>query len=133
MPAPRFKHFVAIDWSGALGLRHNGIALAICSAGSDAPELVKPGHRWSRGEVLDWLMVDLPPDSLVGMDLSPALPFVDAGAYFPGWDQSPGNARDLWRMVDALSAEVTKSQGYLDRVRAIDASGAGGGTGLDIQ
>jgi hypothetical protein len=64
---------------------------------------VRPGHRWSRGEVLDWLLDDLPTDSLVGMDLSPALPFVDAGAYFPGWEQSPGNARELWRLVDALS------------------------------
>ncbi len=105
MKTARFKHFIAIDWSGARGLRQNGIALAICSAGSDAPELVRSGHRWSRGEVLDWLVNDLPPDSLVGMDLSPALPFADAGAYFPGWEQSPDNARDLWQMVDALSED----------------------------
>ena len=29
----RFRHFAAIDWSGAAGERHKGIAVAICPAG----------------------------------------------------------------------------------------------------
>ena len=61
----RFKHFAAIDWSGAAGERHAGIALAICPSGDAAPKLSRPGHRWSRGEVLDWLLGDLPPDALI--------------------------------------------------------------------
>ncbi|MEY4238604.1 MAG: hypothetical protein RL339_1205, partial [Pseudomonadota bacterium] len=53
MTPGRFEHFVAIDWSGAAGERHHGIAVALCGKEDDAPELVRPGHRWSRPEVLD--------------------------------------------------------------------------------
>jgi hypothetical protein len=99
----RFRHFVAIDWSGAKGQRQKGIAIALCGAGSDAPQLVRPGHRWSRAEVLHWLRRDLPDDALVGLDLSAGLPHADAEAFFPGWDRSPDTAHDLWRLVDDLS------------------------------
>ncbi len=44
-----------------------------------------------------------------------------------------GALDSMQKTVDALSAEVTKSQVYLDRVRAIEASGKVEGTGLDIQ
>lgn len=101
----RFAHFVAIDWSGAAGERHKGIALAQCARGPEAPVLVRPGHRWSRGEVLEWLLHHLPPDSLVGMDLGQSLPFADCGAFFPGWQESPPDARALWSMVDRLCAD----------------------------
>ena len=43
-----------------------------------------------------------------------------------------GALDSMQKTVDALSAEVTKSQVYLDRVRAIEASGKVEGTGLDI-
>lgn len=98
----RFRHFAAIDWSGAAGERHRGIALAICSEGSAAPELVRPGHRWSRGEVLAWLRDDLPADTVVGMDLGISLAFADRGAFFPGWAESPGNAKALWALIDTV-------------------------------
>ena len=65
----RFGHFAAIDWSGAAGERHKGIALAICAEGDEAPRLVRAGHRWSRGEVLDWLVGEMPKDTLAGLDL----------------------------------------------------------------
>jgi hypothetical protein len=101
----RFRHFLAIDWSGAKGQRHKGIALALCGTGRDAPDLVRPGHRWSRAEVRDFLLTELPADTLVGLDLSPGLPFDSAGGYFPGWADSPPDARTLWRMVDSLAAD----------------------------
>jgi hypothetical protein len=101
----RFAHFVAIDWSGAVGPRQAGIAVALCETGDAAPALVRPGHIWSRHDVLDWLVSDLPDGALVGMDLSPALPFVDRGAYFPGWPDSPANARDLWALVESICAD----------------------------
>ena len=101
----RFCHFVAIDWSGAKGLRQKGIAIACCKAGSAAPELVRPGHRWSRVEVLEWLTNDLPAESIVGLDLAPGLPFADQQAYFPGWDKSPANAKRLWQLVDDLAGD----------------------------
>ena len=99
---PRFRHFAAIDWSGAVGERHAGIALAICDQGADAPHLVRPGHRWSRVEVLQWLLGEMPGSTLVGLDLGVSLAFCDRGAFFPGWDESPGDARALWTAVDAL-------------------------------
>ncbi len=102
---PEFKHFVAIDWSGAVGPRQPGIAVALCSEGNAAPLLVRPGHIWARQDVLDWLRNDLPDDTLVGMDLSPSLPFADAGAFFSGWQDSPATARDLWAAVDHICAD----------------------------
>lgn len=101
----RFGHFCAIDWSGAVGERHKGIAVAICGEGRDPPELVYPGRRWSRGEVLDWLIGGMPRGTLVGLDIGPSLPFADRGAFFPGWDESPPDARSLWRLIDRICAE----------------------------
>ncbi|WP_264295652.1 hypothetical protein [Altererythrobacter sp. CC-YST694] len=98
----RFTHFAAIDWSGAAGERHRGIAVALCTAGSDAPQLVRPGHRWSRVEVLAWLAAEMPPGTLAGLDLGMSLPFMDRGAFFPGWEESPGTARELWALVERI-------------------------------
>ncbi|WP_408586008.1 hypothetical protein [Novosphingobium sp.] len=105
MRPDRFRHFAAIDWSGAAGERHAGIAVAICTQGQAAPDLVRPAHRWSRAEVLDWLRHDLPADTLVGMDLGISLAFADRGAFLPGWDGSPPDARTLWAVVDAICAD----------------------------
>lgn len=105
VPGPdRFGHFVGIDWSGAAGERQRGIAVAMCARGADAPALVRPGHVWSRGEVLDWLVTALPDDALVGLDLGASLPFADAGAFFPGWADSPPDAHTLWALIDHIAA-----------------------------
>lgn len=98
----RFQHFAAIDWSGAAGERQAGIALALCEAGGGAPRLLRPGHRWSRAEVLGWLLDEMPDDTLVGLDLGASLPFVDRGGFFPGWARSPPDARALWTLVEAI-------------------------------
>ena len=100
-----FAHFAAIDWSGAAGERHKGLALAICAQDGGAPRLVRPGHRWSREEVLAWLLTEMPEDSLVGLDLGASLPFADCGAFFPGWEESPPDAKALWALVDRLCAD----------------------------
>lgn len=100
-----FGHFAVVDWSGAAGPRQKGIAIAICSPGKAAPTLVRPGHVWSREDVLDWMLHHMPDDTLIGFDLSPGLPFLDEGAYFPGWNQSPSDARSLWALVERLSSE----------------------------
>jgi hypothetical protein len=104
MTPDRFRHFAAIDWSGAAGERHHGIAVALCAVGTAAPVLVRPKHRWSRAEVRDWLAQELPADTLVGFDMGISLPFADAGAFLPGWDRSPGDARSLWALIDHLCA-----------------------------
>lgn len=105
MRPDRFRHVAAIDWSGAAGERHAGIAVALWHAGAPAPALVRPAHRWSRGEVLEWLLGEMPEDTLVGFDLGISLPFADRDAFFPGWAQSPADARSLWRLVDGICAD----------------------------
>jgi len=97
-----FAHFLAIDWSGAAGERHRGIALGMCSLAGGAPEIVSRDRPWSRPEVLGYLLEEIPQDTLIGLDLGISLPFADAGAFFPGWSESPEDAPSLWAFVDAL-------------------------------
>ena len=66
--------------------------------------LVRPGHIWSRQEVFEWLTDGLPPRTLVGLDLGASLPFIDAGAFFPDWKDSPPDAKALWALVDSICA-----------------------------
>ena len=99
----RFASIVAVDWSGAKGRRHKGIAIAE-ARGDDAPRLVRPGHIWSRCEVLDWLLERTAKEpTLFGFDFSFAPPFAERGAYLPGEPGIPDNARAFWAYVDAMS------------------------------
>ena len=100
---PRFTRTVAIDWSGAKGRRHKGIAIAEVR-GADAPRLVRPGHIWSRTEVADWLVGEAAKEpTLFGFDFSFAPPIVDRGEYLPGEVGVPTTAREFWSYVDAAS------------------------------
>lgn len=103
----RFRHFAAIDWSGAAGARQQGIALACCQAGTAAPDLLLPAGGWSRAAILDWLRgaAAAGTDMLIGLDLSPALPLEDSGGYFPGWPASPHDAKTLWALIDSMSRD----------------------------
>ncbi len=116
----RFRHFAAIDWSGAVGERHRGIAMAICDEGQSAPQLVRADCRWSRSEVLAWLTDALPADTLVGLDLGISLPFADRSAFFPGWAENPANAKTLWALVDRLCADDPHlaATSFVDHVEA---------------
>ena len=98
----RFRRFAAIDWSGAKGTRHKGIAVAVCEAGAAAPRLVRPGDVWSRGEVLEWLLETArEAPTLYGFDFSFAPPIAERGEYLPGEPGVPTTARDFWAYVDA--------------------------------
>jgi hypothetical protein len=101
----RFTSFAALDWSGARGPRQPGIALAV-APGRAAPELVRPGHVWSRAEILAWLdeAATTQADMLIGFDFSSGFAFDDRGAYFPGWADSPADLPSLWALVETLSA-----------------------------
>jgi hypothetical protein len=102
----QFQQFACIDWSGAKSRWHKGIAVARCETGGSAPALIEPPERhWTRAAVLEWLreQVATQQNMLIGLDLSFALPFVDQEAYFPGWRESPADAKRLWSMVDAMS------------------------------
>ena len=97
----RFDAFVAIDWSGAKGKRHKGIAIAETS-GDAAPRLVRPEHVWSREEVADWLVKRAEQEpTLFGFDFSFAPPIVEKGEYLLGEPDVPKTAREFWAYVDA--------------------------------
>ena len=99
----RFAAYVAIDWSGAKGKRHKGIAIAE-ARGEAAPRLVRPGHVWSREEVLQWLLKRAEKEpTLFGFDFSFAPPIVERGEYLPGEADVPRTAREFWAYVDDKS------------------------------
>ena len=96
----RFATFVAIDWSGAKGRRHKGIAIAE-ARGEAAPRLVRAGHAWSREEVLGWLIKRAAGEpTLFGFDFSFAPPLIERGEYLPGEPGVPTTARQFWAYVD---------------------------------
>lgn len=98
-----FARFCAVDWSGAKGRRHKGIAVALAGGRDEAPQLVRPDHIWSRTEVLAWLVAaaaETP--TLFGFDFSFAPPIAARGAYLPNEPGIPGEAKAFWSYVDAL-------------------------------
>lgn len=102
-----FTRFVAIDWSGAKGRFHKGIAVTSADAGHAAPRLIPPpsGRAWSRTAVLDWLLERRHEPMLVGFDFSFSAPFVARGAHLPG-ESETADARALWAYVDAHSNDA---------------------------
>lgn len=106
MIPPGFDAFACIDWSGAAGARLKGMAVAECSRGDAPPALVPPPERyWSRAAVFDWLLAQRERRILIGLDLSPTLPFADAGAYLPGVPGGPRDAKALWDYVERHSGD----------------------------
>jgi hypothetical protein len=100
-----FAAYVAIDWSGAKGKRHKGIAIAE-ARGNAAPRLVRAGHIWSREEVLRWLLKRAAKEpTLFGFDFSFAPPLIEKGEYLPGEPDVPQTARAFWAYVDARSMD----------------------------
>ena len=96
-----FTSYIAIDWSGAKGKRHKGIAIAE-ARGEAAPRLVRPGHVWSREEVLGWLLRRAANEpTLFGFDFSFAPPIIARGEYLPGEADVPTSAREFWAYVDS--------------------------------
>lgn len=101
----RFTTYVAIDWSGAKGKRHKGIAIAE-ARGEAPPRLVRPGHVWSRKEVLAWLLKRAAREpTLFGFDFSFAPPLIERGDYLPGEPDIPRTAREFWAYVDQRCAD----------------------------
>jgi hypothetical protein len=95
-----------IDWSGEAVERPKGLAVAYARTGTDAPELVTHERGWSRAAIGDYLLrlADAGTRALIGLDLSPAFPFADRNAYFPGWSETPSDARALWQLIDNVCA-----------------------------
>jgi hypothetical protein len=128
-----FTDFIAIDWSGQAVERPKGLAVARACAGDAAPELVAREGGWSRQGIHDYLLelAATRTRALIGLDLSIAFAFADEGAYFPGWRDSPPDARALWRLVDDLSSgdphlAATSFVGHADARRHFRQLGACG-------
>ena len=104
---PRFERFAAIDWSGAKGVRHKGIAVALCEERDAVPRLIAaPDGIWSRRLVADWLVAAAAQaPTLFGFDFSFAPPFITRRAYLPG-DPVPEDAPAFWAYVDAICDDV---------------------------
>ena len=102
----QFEAFVAIDWSGQAVARPAGLAVALALSGDAAPQLVTPTGGWSRADVVEWIadFARQRASVLIGLDLSPAFPFIDKGGYFPGWSRSPDHGPALWALVEELAA-----------------------------
>jgi hypothetical protein len=97
----RFSRFAVVDWSGAKGSKHPGIALAVCEIGTDAPQLVTPPNRhWSRTDIAHWLRSQ-GDDLLIGFDFSFAPPRIARGSYLPG-DSVPNTAKAFWAYVEQI-------------------------------
>jgi ribosome modulation factor len=114
---PRFERIVAIDWSGAKGTRHKGIAVAEVR-GDDPPRLIRPRNIWSRSEVAGWLVREAAKQpTLFGFDFSFAPPLIDRGAYLPGETGVPTAAREFWAYVDRCAPDPDLGAGsFLERV-----------------
>jgi hypothetical protein len=112
-----FAAYVAIDWSGAKGKRHKGIAIAE-ARGDAAPRLIRSGHVWSREEVLEWLLQRAAREpSLFGFDFSSVPPLIERGEYLPGEPDVPKTAREFWAYVDAKSDdEDLGAASFLEKV-----------------
>lgn len=109
-----FTRFIAFDWTGARGERHRAIQGAEAEAGRDAPTVMRPGHRWSREDVVDVVreVAARGERTLIGIDCSFSLPFVDAGAYFPGDSDEPVGPKALWAEIDAAGAADPDLSGH---------------------
>lgn len=134
-----FDAFVCIDWSGQAVERSKGLAMAWCEPGNASPTLLRPQGGWTRAGILEWLQRHAANGTrmLVGLDLSPALPFLDKGAYFPGLAGTPASAKELWAMVDGLCADERHlaassfplREGLQDHFRNHDKTGTAFGSG----
>jgi hypothetical protein len=101
MTKGRFTRFAAIDWSGAKGKRHKGIAVAVAETGTTSPRLVRPDKIWSRTEVLEWHLDEAAAvPTLFGFDFSFAPPIAARGEYLPGEPDVPSTAREFWAYVE---------------------------------
>lgn len=100
----RFSRFAAIDWSGEAVARPKGLALAVAEAGGTAPVPIRPLHGWSRAALGEWIAAQADQDMVIGLDLSAGFPFLDADGFFPGWRETPDDARGLWALVEQLAA-----------------------------
>ena len=96
----RFKRFVGIDWSGAMGAAQSGIQVAELEADSRSPLLKCPpyGRKWSRSDVMEYIgqLNDRP--TLVGIDFAFSVPWGRSDEFLFRLN----DVRALWALIDSL-------------------------------
>lgn len=107
-----FDRFIGIDWSGAQNRQQKGIAVFTAASGGAVPERVTApgGQNWSRQDVLDYLIhISETQRVLAGIDFAFAYPVSDSQGrlcnYFPGYEDSPETAHDLWSLIDSVNED----------------------------
>ena len=85
--------------------------------GEAPPTLVRPGHVWSRAEVLEWLTTRAAATIPWSASISrPVLPFVDAGGFFPVGTRALGTrARSgHWSTGSARTTPISRASSFVD-------------------
>jgi hypothetical protein len=115
--SPDFELFIGIDWSGAKGSSHRGIAVSEAEAGQSVPSIISPpadARSWSRTSVTEYLIKKSGErKTLAGIDFAFCYPFIDENTYFPGMQDAPASAPELWALIDRINAEATDLYGGL--------------------
>ena len=105
----KFELFVGIDWSGAKGSSHRGIAVSEAKIGNSAPTIISPPQNqkyWSRNEVKNYLVKRSEEKKiLAGIDFAFSYPFIDEMSFFPGLPNSPKTAIELWALIDKINVD----------------------------
>ena len=114
-----FARFAAIDWSGAKGKRHKGIAIAMCEAGDEAPAPGAARTMSGRGARC-WTGccgTAAAAPTLFGFDFSFAPPIAERGEYLPGEPGVPPTAREFWAYVERCCRRRGSRRRKLSRAR----------------
>ena len=87
--SPDFELFIGIDWSGAKGSSHRGIAVSEAEAGQSVPSIISPpadARSWSRTSVMEYLIKKSGErKTLAGIDFAFCYPFIDEEYLFSGY------------------------------------------------
>ena len=106
-PVEKFELFVGIDWSGAKGSSHPGIAVSEAKIGNSVPTIIPPPHNekfWSRNEVKNYLVKRCKEKKiLAGIDFAFSYPFIDEMSFFPSLLNAPKTAVELWALINKIN------------------------------
>ena len=114
-----FDFFVGIDWSGAKGEAHKGIAAFICEPGDSTPQKIHPpdGKRaFSRSDILTLLRtLSQKGRVLAGIDFAFSYPVDNRGHYFPDLHEGtqPDDAPSLWALINQINQAAADFYGGL--------------------
>ena len=105
-----FDEYLAIDWSGAKKTPTESIQVATYDPKTKKVTVVPSStrsatgwNRWTRKEVLQYVQRQIAKRRvLIGFDFAFGYPYCDKSTYFPGYADSPGNVRNLWKTVDGF-------------------------------